>query len=98
MMTAYLASLLKLFLIRFQIEKAMVPFLATDLYRIMRQIHGIFMKRDVVKQGNTTYLLSQVDVSMKENDLSIDNLYLGSAVTSELAKLGVPAETNKIAI
>ena len=97
MMAEYLASLLKLFLIRFQIEKAMVPFLATDLYRIMRQIHGIFMKRDV-KEGNTTYLLSQVDVSMKENDLSIDNLYLGSAVTSELAKLGVPAETNKIAI
>lgn len=56
------------------------------------------MKRVVVKEGNTTYLLSQVDVSMKENDLSIDNLYLGSAVTSELAKLGVPAETNKIAI
>lgn len=97
MMAEYLASLLKLFLVRFQIEKAMVPFLATDLYRIMRQIHGIFMKRDV-KEGNTTYLLSQVDVSMKENDLSIDNLYLGSAVTSELAKLGVPAETNKIAI
>ena len=97
MMEEYLASLLKLFLIRFQIEKAMVPFLATDLYRIMRQIHGIFMKRDV-KEGNTTYLLSQVDVSMKENDLSMDNLYLGSAVTSELAKLGVPAETNKIAI
>lgn len=97
MMAEYLASLLKLFLIRFQIEKAMVPFLATDLYRIMRQIHGIFMKRDV-KEGNTTYLLSQVDVSMKENDLSMDNLYLGSAVTSELAKLGVPAETNKIAI
>lgn len=56
------------------------------------------MKRDVVKEGNTTYLLSHVDVSMKENDLSVDNLYLGSAVTSELAKLGVPAETNKIAI
>ena len=48
----------------------------------MRQIYGLFMKRDVVSEANTTNLLCQVDVSID----------LGRTVTSKLAKLGLPAE------
>ena len=73
----------------------MVPFLATDLDRMMRQIHGLFMKRDV-NEANTPYLLSQVDVSKKENDFPIDSLDLGRAATSELARLGVLAVAKKL--
>ena len=72
----HFASLLKPFLIHFQKESSMVPFLATDFDRMMRQIHGLFMKRDVVNEANTSYLLSQVDVSKKENDFPLDSLDL----------------------
>ena len=65
---------------------------------MIRQIYGLFLKRDVVNKANTPYLLSQVDVSKKEHHLPIDVIELGNAVTSELVKLGLPVEAKKIAI
>ena len=60
----------------------------------MRQIYGLFLKNNVVNEANASYLLSQVDVSKKENHL-INSLDLGSVLTSELAKLGMPSEAKK---
>ena len=65
---------------------------------MIRQIYGLFLKRDVVNKANTPYLLSQVDVLKKEHHLPIDVIELGNAVTSELVKLGPPVEAKKIAI
>ena len=61
---------------------------------MMRQIYGLFLKNNVVNEANASYLLSQVDVSKKENHL-INSLDLGSVLTSELAKLGMPSEAKK---
>ena len=47
------------------------------------------MKRDVLKEAKTPYLLNQIDVQKEENHLPMDSLDLGSEVASELTKLGV---------
>ena len=54
------------------------------------------MKRDYV--NDRIDWANKVHVSEKENHLPIDSLHLGIVVVSELAKLGVAAETNKLAI
>ena len=66
---------------------------------MMRQIYGLFMKRDYVNELiHRIDWANKVHVSEKENHLPIDSLHLGIVVVSELAKLGVAAETNKLAI
>ena len=91
----YLTSLLRPFLVRFQTENPMLPFLAIDLDRMIRQVYGLFMKRDVANEAQTSYLLSKVDVSKKENYLPVENLDLGSAVTAEFTKIEVFSEVKK---
>ena len=91
----YLTSLLRPFLVRFQTESPVLPFLAIDLDRMIRQVYGLFMKRDVVNETQTPYLLSKVDVSKKENHLPVENLDLGSVVTAELTKIEVSSEVKK---
>ena len=66
---------------------------------MMRQIYGLFMKRDYVNELiHRIDWANKVHVSEEENHLPIDSLHLGIVVVSELAKLGVAAETNKLAI
>ena len=91
----YLASILSHFLVCFQTEKPMLPFLATELDRMLRQVYRLFIKRDVVNEAQTPYSLSKIDVAEKENHLPVENLELGSAVTAELGKVGVSSEVKK---
>ena len=61
----HLVSFLKPFLIRFQTEGLMVPFLAIELDQMMRQTYGLNMKNDVVNEAKAgfppvRYALSQL--------------------------------------
>ena len=70
----------------------MVPFLGTELDITLRQLVSLIVRRTVVTEADTSYLLMQVDLEEKENAVDLNNVELCSAVTSGLAKLRVKDE------
>ena len=80
------------FLVRFKTSKQMVAFLITGLDITLRQLNSLIFRRKVVTEAYTLYLLMKVDLEKKENLVHLNNVELGSAVTSVLAKLSVKDE------
>ena len=70
----------------------MIPFLAVELDVTLRQLTSLVVKNEVVSDANTPYLLLKLDLGKKENLCNIDNVELGSAVTSALTNLKVKEE------
>ena len=70
----------------------MVAFLVTGLDITLRQLISLIFRRKVVTEAYTLYLLMKVDLEKKENRVHLNNVELGSAVTSVLAKLSVKDE------
>ena len=70
----------------------MIPFLALELYVTLRQLTSLDVKNKVVSDSNVPYLLLKLDLRKKENLCNIDNVELGSAVTSALTNLKVKEE------
>ena len=70
----------------------MIPFLAVELDVTLRQLTSLVVKNEVDSDANTPYLLLKLDLGKKENLCNIDNVELGSAVTSALTNLKVREE------
>ena len=87
----YIASILRSFLLRFQTSKPMIPFLAVELDVTRIQL-SLVVKNEVVSDANTPCLLLKLDLEKKGNLWNIDNVELGSAVTSALTNLKVKEE------
>ena len=85
----YIASILRPFLLRFQISKSMIPFLAVELDVTLRPLTSLVVKHEAVSNANTPYLLLKLDLGKKENLCNIDHVELGAAVTSALTNLKV---------
>ena len=88
----YITSILRLFLLQFQASKPMIPFLADELDVTLRQLTSLVVKNEVVSDANNPYLLLKLDSGKKENLCNIDNVELGSAITSALTNLKVKQE------
>ena len=72
----------------------MIPFLAVELDVTLRQLTSLVVKNEVVSDASTPYLLLKFDFGKKKNFCNIDNVELGSAVTSTLTNLKVKEEVN----
>ena len=70
----------------------MIPFLAVALDVTLRQLTSLVVKKEVVSDASTPYLLLKLDLGKKKNLCNIDNVELGSAVTSALTNLKVKEE------
>ena len=62
----------------------MIPFLSVELDATLRQLTSSVVKNEVVSDANTPDLLLKLDLEKKESLCNIDNVELGSAVTSAL--------------
>ena len=62
----------------------MIPFLSVELDVTLRQLTSSVVKNKVVSDANTPDLLLKLDLEKKESLCNIDNVELGSAVTSAL--------------
>ena len=85
----YIASILKALLVRFQTDRPMVPFLSKELDAIIRRLLSLFIKKKVITEGGTPHAIMKIDIQKKENRLLLNQLELGSATKSELAKTNV---------
>ena len=70
----------------------MILFLADELDVTLRQLTSLVVKNEVVSDANSPYLLLKLDLGKKENLCNIDNVELGSAITSALTNLKVKQE------
>ena len=85
----YFASILKGFLVQFQSDRPMVPFLAKELDSILRKSMCLFVERKVLTEASTPLALTKVDLDKKKNHLPLSKIQLGTAVTFELAGCNV---------
>ena len=81
------AKLLNSFLVVFQTDKPMGPFLAEELEKIIRQLCAKFIRKEVLKNASTTSRLLKVDVTAVENQVSADTVDLGYGIKYELQQL-----------
>ena len=84
----YVAAILKVFLVGYQTDKPMLPFLCNDIDIVLRQLLKIFMRRDVIENAVTLYKLIKLDVSNKELWLPFHQIHLGTATKTALNKSG----------
>ena len=89
------AKIFKEFLVQFQTDAPMVPFLAHALERQMRKIAKIVIKRKVLKDAKTPYSLMKIDLDKEENRRADDDIELGTALKEMLSSPSVRPERKR---
>jgi len=56
------------FLTQYQTDKPMLPFLYSDLFQVVKDLMGWFIKSDKVAGVKSAYQLLKIDVQAKENN------------------------------
>jgi len=65
----------------------MMPFLIPSLDELMRQLMGIFIRKEVITNAKHSHQLAKIDVSKKENQLPTDSIKLPTATSCKLRSL-----------
>ena len=78
------ASELNSFLITFQLDKPMTPFLVEKLEELLRLLCAKFIRKDTLDAACTTYALLKVDVTDTSNHKSISDVDLGFAIKHDI--------------
>lgn len=79
-----IANRLKGYLIPFQTDNPMVPFLSDTLEGMLRKLMNDFIRKEVLREASNARKLIKVDVEKKENRLPVDMLNHGTAVKAIL--------------
>ena len=82
-----IATTLNEFLVTFQTDNPMVPFLVEALEKIIRCLCLKFIKKDVLQKANTCSSLLKIEVTDKKNQVGIDSVDLGFAIRHDLVLL-----------
>ena len=83
----YLAKKLKSFLLQFQSDRPMVPFLSASLEEILRVLVKTILKQEVFEEATTALSLIKVDVAKSSNQLEVDQVKLGTALKQSLSSM-----------
>ena len=65
----------------------MIPFMCSDLERLLRNILNLFVKQEVIDKCSTPIQLKETDIHKKDNLLKGKSIKLGFAVEIRLAAL-----------
>lgn len=88
----HIASLLQEFLVSFQTDKPMVPFLATSLENVLRKLMKKFVSPHILEEENTPYKLVKLDLSKKDVCLPAQLVDVGTATKTKLKSLKLSSE------
>jgi len=72
------------FLTQYQTDKPMLPFLCSDLFQIVKDLMGRFIKSDKMAGVKFAYQLLKVDVQAKENHSVDSKIDVGFRAEKEL--------------
>ena len=81
------AKCLNSFLVVFQTDSPMAPFLAEELEKILRLLCSKFIRKEVLSEAVTTSQLLKVGVDEVKNQLSTDKIEVGFGIRYELKQL-----------
>ena len=83
-----IADIIDSFLVSYQTDKPMLPFISDDLRNLLEQIMKKFVKRDVLRSaGQSAYKLCQIDLTNSENlkaHSQIDAGFVSEKLVNEL--------------
>lgn len=82
-----IATSLNGFLVTFQTDNPMVPFLTESLDNVLRNLCIRFLRKDVLEEANSVYKLLKVDFANKVNQVSLDSVDLGFAIKHDIKVL-----------
>ena len=82
----YVAGMFQEYLVVFQSDSPLVPFLSDAIERIYRKIAKMFIKKEVLENADTPLKLIKLEVSKKENQCAVELVNLGTATKDVLRK------------
>ena len=91
----FIANLLNAFLVKFQSDTPLVPFVSKSLAAVVRELLRIFIKGDVLQKATTPYKLIKIDVTQKENLVPSSQIRLDTATKAALNK-ATTTDTKKL--
>ena len=84
-----IASNLNSFLLVFQTDKPMIPFLLEVLEDLLRTALAKFIKKDVLQTACSTLKLIKIDILYEKVQKSVGDLDLGSSIKHDLKQLAL---------
>ena len=82
-----IARLLHKFLVQFQTDSPMIPFLSNELEKQLTSLMKIIVKRAVLISASTPYTLLKVDVEKEANRVNVDSIEIGTTLKEMLHSL-----------
>ena len=83
------------FLVTFQTDNPMVPFLTESLDNVLRTLCGCFLRKYVLEETRSVYKLLKVDFIDKTNQMSLDSVDLGFAIKHDVKVLKKSGKLNE---
>lgn len=78
-----ISNLLKPFLMHFQTDKPMIPFLAQEISKIIKEIMDKFIKKHLLPDEMSMSSIMNIDINQSKNYIPIKNIVIGfSALTA----------------
>lgn len=95
---SFIAGKLQPFLVRYQTEKPMIPFLHRDLKLLLQDLFLLIVKKAVVDKAKTGASLKKIDLNKEENMLPLKEIEIGFAAEHYIKKLIRQDATTKTAV
>ena len=86
------AKLIQPFLVIFQSEKPMVPFLGQEIAKLLKAMMENFMKKDSLPENISLSSLLKVDVKSRSHHLSIEKVFIGFNTKCILSEVEISDE------
>ena len=80
----FLTKKLKPFLLQFQSDKPMVPFLSDSLEELLRSLMKVIVK-EVLEEASTALSVTKIDITKFSNQLEAEQVKLGTALKQSLS-------------
>ena len=83
------------FLVTFETDNPMVPFMTESLDNVLRTLCGRFLSKDVLEEASSIYKLLRVDFNDKTNQVSLYSVDLGFAIKHDVKILKNSGKLNE---
>ena len=84
------------FLTQYQTDKPMLPFMCSDLFKVVKDLMGRFMKSDKMAGVTSVYQLLKIDVQAKEDHNVYSKIDIGFRAEKELKSVVDPKTKKKV--
>ena len=84
---SFLASLFKPFLVMYQTDQSMIPYMYNDLQKLLRKLILLIVKPDLLQNCKSATNMKNLDLSDKGNLLKLKDINIGFAASSTLKEL-----------